>query len=441
MDTQPPIEQLQHKPQIARWSLASRVSFRFCFAYFGLYCLVTQILTSLFPIPNVDIPDLSARWPLRQIIFWTAAHVFRVPTPLVYSDTGSGDKTFDWVLVFCLLVFATLSTALWSVFDSKREDYVTLYKWFRLFIRFSLAGQMLAYGMFKVIPMQMPFPFLARFVEPFGNFSPMGVLWYSIGASPAYETFTGCAEMLGGLLLLVPRTTLFGALICLADTVQVFMLNMTYDVPVKLLSFHLILMALFLLAPDLPRLANLFFLSRPAGPSTEPRLFGTRRANRIALAVQILFGIWLVALGAYGGWDAWHTFGGGRPKSPLYGIWNVEQLWIDGQLRSPLLTDYDRWRRVIFDTPDRNTFQRMDDSLVRCSTSFNLNDKTVALTKDDDKNWKANFTFKRVASDQLTLDGEMDSHKLHMQLQLVDLSKFLLINRRFHWVQEYPFNR
>jgi hypothetical protein len=28
-----------------------------------------------------------------------------------------------------------------------------------------------------------------------------------------------------------------------------------------------------------------------------------------------------------------------------------------------------------------------------------------------------------------------------MQLQLVDLTKFLLINRGFHWIQEYPFNR
>jgi hypothetical protein len=90
---------------------------------------------------------------------------------------------------------------------------------------------------------------------------------------------------------------------------------MTYDVPVKLLSFHLVLMALFLLAPDLPRLANLFFLNRPVGPSTEPQLFGTRRANRIALAVQILFGIWLVALGAYGGWAEWRTLGGGQGDS------------------------------------------------------------------------------------------------------------------------------
>ena len=56
----------------------------------------------------------------------------------------------------------------------------------------------------------------------------------------SYEIFAGCAETLGGILLLTPRTTTLGALVCLADMIQVFMLNMTYDVPVKLFSFHLI---------------------------------------------------------------------------------------------------------------------------------------------------------------------------------------------------------
>jgi len=35
-------------------------------------------------------------------------------------------------------------------------------------------------------------------------------------------------------------------------------LNMAYDVPVKLFSFHLILLALFLLAPNLPGLITFF---------------------------------------------------------------------------------------------------------------------------------------------------------------------------------------
>jgi hypothetical protein len=423
------------------WSLARRVAFRFCFVYLGLYCFGTQIFGGLFLIPKVDVPDPGSLWPMRQITFWTAAHLFHAKLPLIYKGSGSGDKTFDWVFAFCLLVIAALATAIWSALDRRRENYLTLYKWFRLFIRFALASEMILYGMDKVIPLQMPFPYLTRLLEPFHDFSPMGVLWSSIGASRAYEIFVGCAETLGGILLIFPRTTMLGALVSLADLTQVFMLNMTYDVPVKLFSFHLLLMAVFLLAPEFERMTDFFFRNRTVGPSTQGELFRTRRANRIALAAQIIFGIWLVGANAYIGWDGWHTYGGGRPKSPLYGIWNVAELSIDGQLRSPLLGDYDRWQRAVFDFTDSMAFQRMDGSFARYGAAISSNDKTIALTKGSDKSWKANFTFQRVGENELILDGNMDSHKMHMQLELVDLNKFLLVSRGFHWIQENPFNR
>jgi uncharacterized membrane protein YphA (DoxX/SURF4 family) len=441
MDAQPQSAQIQQKPNAQHWSLTCRVAFRLCFTYFGLFCLATQIFGALFPIPKVDVPDPGTLWPMRQITFWAAAHIFHAKLPLVYTDSGSGDKTFDWVLAFCLLVLAVLATVIWSVLDRRRENYATLHKWFRVFIRFALASQLIVYGMDKAIPLQMPFPNLARFVEAFREFSPMGVLWTSIGASPAYEIFAGCAEMLGGILLILPRTTMLGALVALADMIQVFMLNMTYDVPVKLFSFHLILMSLFLLAPEFPRLADFFVRHRTVGPSTEAPLFSTSRANQIALAAQIMLGLWMLGANAYGAWTDWHTFGSGRPRSPLYGIWTVDELSIDGQLRSPLITDYDRWHRAVFDSPERMSFQRMDDSFARYGASINANEKTLELTKDSDKDWKAHFTFQRVAQDRLILDGNMDSHKLHMQLQMVDHSKFLLVSRGFHWIQEYPFNR
>ncbi|MGA7463692.1 MAG: DoxX family protein [Candidatus Korobacteraceae bacterium] len=435
--------QLQAEPgtaPAARWSLASRIAFRFCFIYFGLYCLLTQISTSLVPLPNVDIPDPSTFPPMHQIVTWTAVHLFGVTKPLVYFS-GSGDKIFDWVLLFVMVVFTAIATAIWSIVDRRRENYVGLHKWFRLVIRICLAGQMFAYGWAKAVPLQMPFPYLTKLVEPYGNFSHMGVLWASIGASPAYEIFAGCAEMLGGLLLIVPRTTTLGALVCLADMTQVFMLNMTYDVPVKLLSFHLILLSLFLLAPDLQRLANIFFLTRAAGPSTQPPLFRSARSNRIAVAVQVLIGIWLMGMNAYGSWSGWHQYGGGRTKSALYGIWDVDQMTIDGQVRSPLLSDYGRWRRVVFDFPTLASFQRMDDSFARYGVKIDVNSNGLVLTKSDDKDWKANFAFQRPTPDQLILDGQMDGHKVRMQLRLFDREKFLLVSRGFHWVQENPFNR
>jgi uncharacterized membrane protein YphA (DoxX/SURF4 family) len=299
-----------------RWSLATRIAFRFCFVYFGLYCLSTQIITSLIAIPTIDLPDPSGIPPWREIITFTATHLLHHKDPLVFTGSGSGDKTVDYVLMLCLFVFSLLATALWSVLDRRRISYRTLHKWFFLFLRFCLAGQMLVYGFVKAVPLQMPYPSLSRLVEPFGNFSPMGVLWSAVGASQPYEIAAGCLELLGGVLLLIPRTVTLGALIALADMSYVFLLNMTYDVPVKLLSFHLILIALFLLAPDFRRLFNFFFLNRTAEPSTKPPLFRTPRANRIAFAVGALFALWLIGTNLWGARVAGNSTLPARPNPP-----------------------------------------------------------------------------------------------------------------------------
>jgi uncharacterized membrane protein YphA (DoxX/SURF4 family) len=240
----------------ARWSLPTRIVFRFCVLYFGLYVVLTQMLTTLFFVPGVDLPDVAMLPPLSTAVTWVAKHVFGVTSELVIRGSGSGDKTYDWVLVFCLLVLAAAGTIVWSVLDRRRPSYVLLHGWFRVLLRFAVGSTLLSYGVIKVVPLQMPYPSLIRLVEPYGDLSPMGVLWASLGASPAYQAFTGCAETLAGILLLLPRTTLLGALIALADAIQVFALNMTYDVPVKLFSFHLILMAVFLIAPATRRLLH-----------------------------------------------------------------------------------------------------------------------------------------------------------------------------------------
>jgi len=423
-----------------QWGLISRIAFRLGVVYFGLFCLLTQILPSLIPISDLDISDLSTLPPMRQIVFWTAARVFRVKQALVYTGSGSGDKTFDWILAFCLLIIAAAATAAWSAADRHRRGYAVLHKWFRIAMRLALAGQMFVYGASKAIPVQMPFPRLETLLQPYGHFSPMGVIWSATGASPAYEMFAGCAEILGGLLLMIPRTAMLGAVVCLADMIQVFTLNMTYDVPVKLFSFHLILLSLFLLAPDLPQLGDVFLRRSAVRPSGEPLLFRSRWANRTAIAAQIVFGLFLLGADLRGAWHSWNTYGGGRPKPALYGIWDVDQMWVDGQLRPPLLTDVDRWRRVIFDSETYLAVERPDDTIAYYGASADSNRKTIAFTKFSDKKWKAVLGFHR-DQDRLTLEGPMEGHRIQMQLRLEDSRKFLLATRGFHWIQEYPFNR
>src|SRR5262245_15499419 len=111
------------------------------------------------------------------------------------------------------------------------------------------------------------------------------------------------------------------------------------------------------------------------------------------------------------------------------------------EVRPPLVTDDQRWRRVIFDRPGRAVFQKMDESLVVFAVKIDQEGKTIELTKTDDKNWKATLSFARPATDRLTLNGAMDGNQLIIDLRPMDREQFLVLNRGFHWVQERPFNR
>ena len=422
------------------WHPATRVAFRFFGTYFTLYVLTTQMLQGILVLPVGEFPNLGELPPVRPVVSSVATHVFRVSSPLVITGSGSGDKTYDWVHAFTVLALSVLITVVWSALDRRREHYAPLQQWFRLFARFALGSTMVTYGMIKAIPLQMPAPGLTRLLEPFGHFSPMGVLWYSVGASRPYEIFAGCAELAGGILLFFPQTAMLGALICLADSIQIFTLNMTYDVPVKLFSLHLIVLSLFLLAPDARRLLNVLLLNRTAQPSTMIPLGRTIRGRRIGLAAQVLFGVYLVAMNLNSAHAAWTQYGGGAPKSPLYGIWNIEQMAIDGQTRSPLTTDHDRFRRVIFDRPTQAAFQRMNDTFELYGAKVDTSAKTVTLTRGTAAS-PGTFTYEQPSADVLVLTGSIDGRKMQIQARLYDRNNFLLVTRGFHWVQEYPFNR
>jgi len=426
-----------------RWNLLTRVAFRFCAIYFTLYVLFTQMISSLLPVPGngFGVPPLESFGAVQRVLNFVGVHILRISHPISFRPSGSGDKLVDWILAFTLLLVAAAGTVAWSILDRRRDNYVRLNGWFRLLLRLALATTMVSYGTAKAIPLQMPYPNLTRLLEPYGNFSPMGVLWYSIGASRPYEIFAGTAELVAAVFLFVPALATLGALVALADCVQIFMLNMTYDVPVKLFSFHLILMSVVLLAPEASRLLNVLVFNRTAEPSTQPPLFRRRRASRIALGLQLVFGAYVLGISFFGAWQSWKSFGGGAPKPPLYGIWNVEQMQIDGVTRSPLLTDWGRWRRLVVQNATSLSFQRMDDTFTGYPAAFDMNAKTITLTKPADKSWKATFTFTQPDPERLVLDGQMDGHRVRMDTRLFDRNNFLLVKTGFHFVQEAPFNR
>lgn len=430
---EPPVKREQ------RWNPLTRILFRFGFVYLGLFCvLFPQILVSFAGPFYGSIPDDSVqRWGEfpSPVVEWVGRTVFDADAVL-RLDSGSGDQVFFFVLVFCIFVVAVVATALWTILDRRRPEYRRLAGWFLLFIRLCLASQMLLYGFAKAIPTQMPEPSLVALLQPYGNFTPMAVLWSQVGSSPVYEILLGLAEITGGLLLLLPRTALAGVLLSLVSMAQVWVLNMTYDVPVKLLSFHLLLLCLVLLVPDAKRLFAVL-TGGAAGPSTAPQPFRGRAAT-IAAVVQVALAVWLAIGFAMVGMKGWEEWGPGRPKSELYGIWTVDEFTRDGVPVPLLTTDETLWQRVVFEDPGAIYVQRMDDSLQPVPAMVDGSAHTVTLKTEEAAEPMANFTFERPAPDRLLLTGVMDGKPVTMSLSLMDADRFPLRQDGFHLVQDYP---
>jgi len=411
------------------WNAAQRVTFRFVFSYLVLYNFVI--------FSNVGSPiSMPFMWLARKTVPWIGKHILHLTAPAASHPTGSGDTLFDWVLVFSIASIAVIAATVWSLLDRKRKEYRCMDRWLRVYVGYGAAFTMITYGMAKVIMLQFRPPALARLIEPYGDFSPMGVLWTFMGSSRAYTFFGGASELLGGLLVFFRRTQVLGAMVTAVVMLNVAMMNFAYDVPVKLLASHLVLISVFLMAPDLGRLAKVLVLNKPVAARSAPR---PKRWLRLSSATvqTLLIGMFLFATirGANSG-DK--QYGDGAPKPPMYGLYEVEEFVRNRQTLPPLLTDRSRWKNVIIERPGAIGVRMMDNSMRNYVTETDQAKQTLTITIRKASNV---LRYSQPDADHIMLAGKLDGEDLTLMLRRVDVSKLRLLSRGFHWISEYPFNR
>jgi hypothetical protein len=92
------------------------------------------------------------------------------------------------------------------------------------------------------------------------------------------------------------------------------------------------------------------------------------------------------------------------------------------------------------------SYELLDDEIGGYAVAIDVRSQAITLTRSDNKNWKGTLHYERVPSslkrpEKMILDGSMDGHPAHLELELEDRANFPLVKRGFHWVQEYPYNR
>jgi hypothetical protein len=194
------------------------------------------------------------------------------------------------------------------------------------------------------------------------------------------------------------------------------------------------------------RLLNVLVFNRTAEPSSQPPLGARPRAILAGVVIQLVLAAYFFGSAYLTTRQRFDTFGNGAPPPPLYGVWVIDKMQINGTERSPLVTDYERWRRVVVQSTGTQVFMafwRMDDTFVQMPAVIDLNKKTITISLGQGGLTKVvgNFSLHQPAPDKLNLEGDFQGKNIRLETTLFPREKFLLVSRGFSWIQDFPFNR
>jgi hypothetical protein len=332
---------------------------------------------------------------------------------LTIPFSGLEDTRLRWMLCLGSAILAGIAAAVSAAPGWGRARDERLYPWLRLLLRFALAVVMIGSGIERLIPVQMPAPGPFDLLRRLGELNAMGLLWTFLGASPAFQSFTGAAGLAGGLLLLAPRTALPGALLCGANLLMAAALSLCYDLPFKLYLLHLLLISVLLIAPDLPRLANLILLNRAVEPAGEPPLSAR---GRLAQALLVLICVGVIAWSLQDAVRRYRRLN--PPRPPLYGVWTVE----DAAAGSGD-AGVSQWRWVVFEDPGALDAVLKAGTRQRHALDLDLKKKTMILDH------RAELSFSEPEANVLVLNGRLDGHPTRTKLR-----RMRLTTPWFHWI-------
>jgi hypothetical protein len=420
------------------WSSSRKLALRFFLLFFIQYI----IFNPNGVLPNIDILYEIYIEPIHKLIVWFAANVLHPAKPITIFTNGSGDTTYDYVLLLFIVIAAIIGTILWTLVDRKARNYNNLFYWLTVIVRYYVAITMITYGCVKIIKLQFPGPSPDRLMQPFGSASPMGLAWTYMGYSTGFNYFTGMAELSCGLLLFFRKTATLGAIVGLVVAGNIMAINYAFDVPVKLLSTILVAMCLYLLSKDAIRLINFFFLNKVAQPANlGPHTFKKRWKNLTLTTVKYILVIYTIGMNFYGDVQAMSQYGDKAKKPPLYGIYNVQSFVRNNDSIAPLKTDTTRWDKMSISYSGSARLVMMNDSSKRYNFVIDTVKHTIIMNTYADTVNKAYYTYSQPTKDMLLLKGKFKKDSLNISLKKYDLNKFLLLRRGFHWVNEYPLNR
>jgi len=209
-------------------------------------------------------------------------------------------------------------------------------------------------------------------------------------------------------------------------------------VSAKLLSLHLLMMSAFLIAPDLRRLMAFFVLGQATLPPVRQPLIKDKRLERKAQIVCAFFALAWLGRCLWGSYYTSHKYLE-VTKSPLYGLWTVDE-WRVMRTAVSGMDSAAQWQRIAVEGNGRLAIQTGAGSWQNYNVTLNAAAHMLNLAPGAAED-SLTLAYSQPTPTTLSLQGMLHDHEVTVRLHHEsDAHAFLLLRRGFHWVNEYRYN-
>jgi hypothetical protein len=420
------------------WYGWQKILFRFFFIFYCIYegpAILSQIPVSYYILQYYFIVQ-------HAISRFCNSVFFHIP-PATHPSNGNGDYPEQWMLVCASTLLAVVGCIVWSFADHKRKNYSKLNYWFSLVVRYTIICAGINYGVVKMFRLQMPFPNLSQFATPLGDYLPMRFSWMFIGYSSTYQFFSGTIEVFATVLLLFTRTATLGALVACGVFINVMMLNLSYDIPVKITAMFLVVLSLYLLVQELPRLYYFLFHNEARLSRIFIFPFKTKRGKIIAISVKWLFVLTVLYYELHNDLSRLEVMNARKmPTQITAGVYDVIAQTKMGDTININMPDSVYWQNIVFDRGCEGSVKTTDNHFRqrygRGYFSFEIDSVSRILSlKHAASDSTAIVRFNYNIKDSVLLELYSYPNKDSLYLLLRKRTEpFPLSEKSFHWVSE-----
>ena len=226
--------------------------------------------------------------PFRYITTIIVAFINRVFIHRDFPGMVYGDDNY-WNLIaqiFWLLISIIIAWICKPYYTKKK--IWAFYCYIQIFARYYLAFVLFIYGFDKVDYNQFKAP-PSTLAAPIGDVQPIQIFRSFMNTSKSYEFFAGFIEIAAAVLLLFRRTSILGSLLGILVLLNVLMLNIGFDISLKLEIINLIFFCIYIFIPHIKNILTYFLsLQDKFLPDNNSQIYGSKKWIKYVLKISII---------------------------------------------------------------------------------------------------------------------------------------------------------